>query len=192
MTAQINDDVFHRKINFSIAGIKGSGLFEPKRHKIKPSSMSTACWRGYFLSYAIEDGRLFLTRVTVGLSGSQEKAARAGKGPPLFGQHPRHDDGPMGGWVYDHLRQPIPFCGSLLLGAEFIDELYVHMGFHPGWKYRDVREVFFEHGRVTDDLDLSEKMRDLRAELSAQPLKPGLGPIRLFKWVKKCFSRDYK
>ena len=79
------------------------------------------------------------------------------------------------GWTYDGLREPIRFSGGLLLGEGFIEKLYVHMGFHPAWKYKTVREVIFEEGRVTEDLDRSREMKDLRARLTSEPLQPGLG-----------------
>jgi hypothetical protein len=61
MTTQIDDTCFHRKINFAIAGISGSGLFEPESIGIRPLSMCTACWRGYVAHYSIIEGVLVLT-----------------------------------------------------------------------------------------------------------------------------------
>ncbi len=29
----------------------------------------------------------------------------------------------------------VPFTGALLLGERFITSTYVHMGFHPAWKF---------------------------------------------------------
>lgn len=192
MTAQINDMVFYRKINFVIAGISGTGLFEPQAHGIEPDVLSTACWRGYYVQYAIEDGLLLLTRVTLGLSTPDTRAADTGKGPVLFGACPRYDEQDYG-WVYDGLRQPVEFSGGLLLGTRFVQELYIHMGFHPAWKYRDVREVLFEHGRLTSDFDRSADMEAARARLAEQPSRPDLTAdnARIMEWIEQCFSRDY-
>ncbi|HUR45352.1 MAG TPA: hypothetical protein VMZ27_05675 [Candidatus Saccharimonadales bacterium] len=192
MTAQINDEVFYRKTSYSIAGISGSGLFEPQSHAIEPVSMSSACWRGYHVEYAIEAKQLFLTRVTLGLSKKDELRAKAGHGPALFDVKPRYDEQ---GWgcVYAPLRVPILFSGGLLLGNRFIDQLYVHMGFHPAWKYRQVHEVLFERGQLTGELDRSSKMEELRLHLSAQPLQPGPQDsiAQMRDWIAKCFSLDY-
>lgn len=192
MTAQINDEVFHRKIGFNMAGISGAGLFEPKDHGFEPVAMCTACWRGYYVRYAIENGHLLLTRVTMGLSPADTAAVASGKGPQLLGRSPHYEEEAWG-WVYDGLQHPIPFTGGLLLGTEFIRDLYVHMGFHPAWKYRQVREVIFEQGRVTADVDRSEQMEELRARLATEPLRPGAseGRDRIQKWVEECFSREY-
>lgn len=192
MTAQINDKVFHRKVGYSIAGISGSGLFEPQAHGIEPMSMSTACWRGYYVEYAIEDSQLVLSQVTLGLYKGDELRAKAGHGPALFDVLPRYD-GQRWGWVYGPFHVPVSFTGGLLLADEFISELYVHMGFHPAWKYRQVREVLFEHGRMIEDFDRSSQIEELRAQLSAQLLQPALheNKVRIAEWVQQCFSRDY-
>lgn len=42
----------------------------------------------------------------------------------------------------------VPLSGGLLLGEGFIQELYVHMGFHPAWKYLHVIELIFEGGQL--------------------------------------------
>lgn len=189
MTAQINDRVFHRKIHFNIAGINGCGLFQPQAVGIQPEAMSTACWRGFYVQYAIEEDQLFLTQVTIGLPKTDAEAARAGGGPELFGRKAKYNQSEWG-WVYNDLRQPFAFSGGLLLGEGFIRQLYVHMGFHPAWKYRNVREVLFEQGRLTEDFDRSDAMEGVRAQLSEKPLEPtAVGEIE--KWVEKCFSRDY-
>jgi len=192
VTAQINDKVFHRKVAYSIAGISGSGLFEPQAHGIEPVSMSSACWRGYYVEYAIEDSQLILTQVTLGLSKGDELRAKAGYGPPLFDILPRQESQRCA-WVYGPLHVPMSFTGGLLLADGFIRELYVHMGFHPAWKYRQVREVLLEGGQLTDDFDRSAQMEDARTRFSAQPLKPDLaeGRQRMTEWIEQCFSRDY-
>ena len=191
MTAQIDDTVFHNKIGYSIAGISGTGLFEPQTYGIEPVSWSTACWRGYHVQYEIDDDRLLLTKVALGLSEAAEASAKKGEGPILFGETPVHREKDCE-WVYT-LREPVPFTGGLLLADEFIPELYVHMGFHPAWKYRRVREVILEQGVITEDFDRSAEMEDFRSQLAEQPLEPGLKDdrLRIEKWIEQCFSRNY-
>jgi|GEM_PF-5684857 len=41
MTAQINDTCFHRKIEYSLSGISGTGLFEPQSLGLKPVATSS-------------------------------------------------------------------------------------------------------------------------------------------------------
>jgi hypothetical protein len=194
MTAQINDTCFHRKIDFAVAGISGDGLFDPATIGIEPVSMSTACWRGYVAHYSICDGELFLTSLHIGLPQDDAIRARAGKGPELFGVLPIADR--FSGFLYEGFQSPISFSGGLLLAHDFIRDLYVHMGFHPAWKYKDVREVIFDAGRVTDDSDRSADMAAARAQFiddtkhsEGRFHEPTRGDIE--EWIQKCFSREY-
>lgn len=194
MTAQINDSCFHRKIDFDVAGISGSGLFDPAAIGVEPVAVCSACWRGFVTHYSILDGELNLTGLDLGLSQQDAIRARAGKGPELFGVLPKA--GGLAGFVYKGFRSPVHFTGGLLLGNDFIRELYVHMGFHPVWKYKDVREVIFDAGRVIEDIDRSSEMAVARTKIvddakcsQKRPTQPTRDDIKA--WIEKSFSRDY-
>ena len=198
MTAQINDTCFHRQISFVVSGISGAGLFDPEAHGIKPVALSSACWRGYVAHYSVIEGELFLTRFNLGLSDADTALALEGKGPELFGVRPRRERVRHSscGFLYDDFQWPIPFTGGLLLADRFIQELYVHMGFHPAWKFRQVREVIFNQGRVMEDHDRSQDMKSLRDELAAREKAAEQGapkPSRkdMMAWIERCFSRKY-
>jgi hypothetical protein len=152
MTAQINDTCFHRKINFTIVGISGRGLFEPARMGLRPAFMNTACWRGYVAHYSILDGELFLTSLEIALDDY----------PPLFGVSPT--PATYGGYLYRGFQSPVSFTGSLLLADGFIDELFETNETHPPWKYERVREVIFDGGRALEEYDRSAQMADVRAK----------------------------
>jgi len=66
MSWQINDRVFHRKIEFEVLDVLGDGLFHPSMHGYKPVSTCTNCVRGYHVRYAIEREQLVLSQVTIG------------------------------------------------------------------------------------------------------------------------------
>jgi hypothetical protein len=70
--------------------------------------------------------------------------------------------------VYQNLNISIPYTGSILLGTDFIRELYVHMGFHPAWKYNTVVELTFENGKLIRESDISEAMARLRQTMQDQ------------------------
>src|SRR5262249_23756305 len=91
MTAQISDVVVYRGRPHGIAGVNGSGLFDPREHGIRPTMISTACWRGYHCTYEVAEGCLLLTTVNLGL-GPEDQAPRGrGGGPQLFRRGPnRH------------------------------------------------------------------------------------------------------
>jgi hypothetical protein len=95
--------------------------------------------------------------------------------------------------VYKGLNLPIEFTGGILVGDEFIRELYVHMGFHPAWKFRTVFELLFEKGNVLEVGDISDKMEKLRGEMIKRPLRPKreTGDEKIGSWINSTFSLDY-
>jgi hypothetical protein len=149
MTAQIPDTVTYGHVEYALAGASG-GLFDPSEYGLQVGMINTACWRGFLCEYTIEDDELFLTAVELGIAE-----------PPaeLFGAHLRQ--GPAA--VYRPIGVRQPFTGGVLLGAGFIQELYVHMGHQPAWKYTTLLELSFDDGRLTDVHDRSELMARRRA-----------------------------
>lgn len=190
MTAQINDRVFHRKVRYSIAGVSGRGLFHPASYGIEPEMLSSACWRGFHADYEIRDSKLLMTSLTIGLAPEHALLASRGELPFAPGVVPVKDQ--FGQPTIEGLSLAIPYTGGLLLAHGFIRDLYVHMGFHPAWKYTDVRELIFEQGQVTEDHDRSQQMAELRERLAGQPLQPGTADRAvLLAWIERCFSQDY-
>jgi hypothetical protein len=190
MTAQINDLVFHRKVRYSVAGVSGSGLFDPASYGIEPQTLSTACWRGFHVDYEVRDSMLLMTSLTIGLTPKDRLVASRGELPFAPGFVPANDR--FGQPTIEGLSLAIPYTGGLLLADGFLRDLYVHMGFHPAWKYTDVRELIFEQGQVTEDHDRSQQMAELRERLMSQPLQPGISDRgEVSSWIERCFSLDY-
>ncbi|HLY73045.1 MAG TPA: hypothetical protein VKU80_02915 [Planctomycetota bacterium] len=156
---------------------------------------SSACWRGFQCTYALVEDRLRLSTLCVGLEQKAEHRAKVGKGPELGGARPQRatDRSAMGEWFYKDPAIEIPYSGGFLLGAEFIRELYVHMGFHPAWKYRRVHELLFESGRLTKAVDRSEFMSQVRERMAEKPLRPEnpVDPKEIEQWIQKMFTPDY-
>lgn len=209
MTAQFSDSFCYREKERSLAGINGTGLFDPAQQGVKAVAWSTACWRGFHCSYEVADGSLFLTQVNLGLSEEDKTAAARGEGPKLFGKVPRRytEYGHSTSWhgevktswessdfVVDGLRELVPFTGGLLLGDDFIPELYVHMGFHPAYKFRTVSELIFDGARLVEEHDRSAQMAELREMLSARSLEPGsaVTTAEIEQWIKQCFRLEYE
>ncbi len=185
MTAQMNDTCFHRKIEYSIAGISGSGLFDPADLGLKTFGFSSACWRGYVAGYTLTENQLLLTRLQLGLAPADLRRATEIFGPPAE----RSD-----GFIFQNLGRPVPYTGGLLLADGFITELYVHMGFHPAWKYQEVRELIFDQGCLIADEDRSGQMTKVREKISSkEQLRPTAkaGPEEIERWIEECFSRKY-
>ena len=193
MTAQINDTILYQNEEYALAGINGAGLFVPQELGLETAAACTACWRGYLCQYEVADGRLRLRQLSISFPRPTMNAIERGEpSPTVLGKPGRVEPGR---WycLYEDLRTEMPFSGGLLLGAGFIRELYVHMGFHPAWKYRKVCELSFDQGGLTAARDRSAEMARCREELAGQPLGPDdEQPEAVRGWIQQCFRRDYR
>jgi hypothetical protein len=200
MTAQINDIVFYRGLEYDLAGINGNGLFDPAEHGMRPVMISTGCYRGYFCAYEVVDGVLRLQDLHIRLPEDGPDASKEDQRTILFNVHPSYDPD-QHCWLYSDLSWIMPFTGGLLLGDGFVRELYTHMGFHPAWKYRRVHELIFESGRLAREMDRSEEMDRIRGEvantrsLESSDSKQGRGgpatQDEILEWIEACFNRGY-
>ena len=209
MTAQICDRIEYSDTSYNVAGVNGSGLFNPEEHGVTPMSFSTACWRGYHCDYAVANNTLRLRAVYLGLEMKDAQKAKLGKGPLLYGNVPSRykirgesvnvrtgevsHEWDSSDYRCDGLDELVPFTGGLLIGDQFIRELYVHMGFHPAYKYKTVHELVFEAGHLAKATDCSDKMAEFRAMLKDRELQPDPRTDRkeVIAWIEQCFSLDY-
>lgn len=186
MTAQVPEHVRINDTIYDLCGVRGEGLFDPAHHGIEPAAPHSACWRGYVCGYAILDGRLVLDDLELWSDPDRWRRNRQTL-DHLFGECLALDD-ERPGVDARGLAFPVPFTGGLLLGADFIEELYVHMGFHPACKYRHVLELTFENGRLLSQSDRSIEMEEIR-------LREGRGDGKRSKdvvaWINDCFRIDY-
>lgn len=195
MTAQFSDTVTYRDQPYDLAGVSGEGLFDPFDHGLAPVSWCTACWNGYVCQYEVADDRLRLDALLVCLTpvvGPGERGETVAA-PALFGRQAERIDDTFE-YAYRNLAGPVAFTGGLLLGGEFIRDLYVHMGFHPAWKYERVHELIFDAGRLTSAADRSAEMRKLRESMRDATLRPSRDADKqtTMAWIEKTFSRDYR
>ena len=187
MTSQIQDEIEYRAKRYAITAIEGVGMFDPSDHGVRPRMLSTACWRGYICTYRIEDDALLLSQVELGLPTDSQHA-----GLRLFGHEPSKNHGATmhSDAAFYELAEPIAFTGRLLLGADFVEGVYLNMGFSPAWLYHDVHEVTFTSGRLTDSTDHSTALAELRDRLGPQAARPHDGET-VRAWVDRTFSRDF-
>jgi hypothetical protein len=194
MTAQMSDRFIYRGEQYALAGVNGEGLFDPKEHGLQPVATCTACWRGFRCIYEVRDGRLLLRALQINHGVKEEEGAwgRPTDAPELWGREPTSGGEGFSFFhsVYENLDHVVSFTGGLLLARGFHSEFYVHMGFHPAWKFSEVHELMFEDGRLTEAADRSAEMAKLREGVE------GAGecedPSRLSEWIKRCFSLEYK
>lgn len=186
MTAQVSETVRLNSTNFALCGVRGEGLFNPEHHGLEPAAPHSACWRGFVCGYAVVDDHLVLERFQMWSEPVRWPHNRA-QLQGLFGPRPELDDEHP--WIdAKGLSFPVPFTGGLLLGDDFIEELYVHMGFHAAYKYRQVLELTFESGLLLSKSDRSIEMDEIR---SREGRGDGKRSKDVIAWIHDCFRIDY-
>jgi hypothetical protein len=183
MTAQINDSVRYAGEDWALAGVNGGPLFDPTEFGLEPRATSSICWRGYTCEYELRDDQLFLEPVNINLDGTP---------PVLLGREPETRRTELGCAVsYRNLQAPLPFTGGLLLARDFIRKHYVHMGFHPAWKYAEVIEAELDAGHVVRFLDCSRAMAEIRQRLAGKDRPDGASRQEVALWIERTFARRY-
>jgi hypothetical protein len=192
MTAQMSDSLTYQDRKCHIAGVNGDGLFRPEDYDLEPVATCTACWRGFVCHYALKEKTLILDGLEISLAGGG-RGAGPWQGPEINGVKPV--GGGMFDNVYNNLDLDLDFTGGMLLAEGFIWGLYVHMGFHPAWKYEEVIELIIDRGKLVEARNVSARMRELRNKLkkAKKPLRPDpLGdPNEVTEWIKSTFRLDY-
>ena len=199
MTAQIGDIYKYKKKEFTVVALSSVMLFDPKNYGMEPHASSTACWRGYWCEYAIEDDELLLkdlylynsddkypplNGVEVSLPEFKEYKCQGGK-KIIMKAH-------FGHRVYKDVNIPIPYTGKILLGDGFTREYYIHMGFQRGWAYKKLIELVFEEGILLECNDLShiaKAQREAMVQGNINPQRPDVDILS--KFVDDSFSLDY-
>jgi hypothetical protein len=185
MTAQTQDTIHYRENTYALVGVKGSPLFEPVVYGLLPRVCTTALWRGFHCLYEILDSQLYLKQLSICLDTEPSI---------LLGNAPVKSNDPQGfDAIYKELGLKISFSGGLLLAKDFIQELYVHMGFHPAWKYREVHELIFDRGDLTAEHDRTKAIADMRNRIDPKPYKrPRFEDHEsIMKWITDTFKLDY-
>ena len=204
MTAQIGDIYKYQKKKFTIVASTSTMPFNPRNFGLEPHTSSTACWRGYWCEYSIENDELLLKNLYLFNSeGKYPTFNGVDISPQEFeeyeyftltdeaikkGVRPAHH----GHRVYKDANLPIPYTGKILLGNGFMRGYYVHMGFQRGWAYKTLIELVFEEGRLTEYNDFShiaKEQRKAMKEANIDPHRPDGGNIP--KFVRDSFSLDY-
>ncbi|MGE5464879.1 MAG: hypothetical protein ACM3PS_16065 [Syntrophothermus sp.] len=185
MTAQIHDSFLFEDRKLSIAGVNGGELFHPAEHGMQPMPRITSCWRGHVCTYNIQDNHLVLHTLQVNLDQ---------QGPAINNVRPVFSTGSTFNNDYQALGLLMDFTGGLLVAEGFIQQLYVHMGFHPARKYETVLELSFSKGEVLEIRDVSRQMAELRHKRTQQSQQPGreASGQEVNVWIASTYERSYR
>lgn len=167
MTAQISDSFLYQELEYTLIGVD-KNLFSPRMLGLKPTMISTACYRGFYCTYEISDKGLFLIKLTIRTEDDVY--------PEIDNIRPHLDEVTVydhikkknrkvsisGAWVYEGLQYFIPYVGKLRLARDFIEERYVHMGFQDATSFETVIDLTFQDGMLIDFEDRSDDIQQLR------------------------------
>lgn len=191
MTAQIAEDVVVDGRTYSLVGVSGGTLFDPAEYDLAAHFMSSACWRGYVATFAIVDKQLVLSDLLVG-DGSTIGGVEIDEQTSLLGVRPTRDTSWKGpGFLFSGLNAPRQLSGGLLVGDGFIQTHYVHMGFHPAWKFERVLELLVDGGHVAEVRDVSAELAERRRAIEAGEVSDPDGDRGGTSWVERAFTLDY-
>ena len=181
VTAQIPDEFIYNGQSFSLIGLKGENLFRPEDFGIKTYFRFTACWRGYVMKYIFTDDQLFLEGMRVNA-----------KNPPNINDiEPQKAEDPFD-YYYKDLNIKTKFTGKVLLAKDFIDSMYVHMGFQRPIAYKTVIEIHVKNGDMILEKDFSKKIEEYRNQNITAGMRPQSNSTKdVEKWIKQTFSLDY-
>ncbi|MDE5802317.1 MAG: hypothetical protein K2I22_05295 [Lachnospiraceae bacterium] len=182
MTAQVGDSFIYKGDDYSIVAISEPIQFNPLDYGIKPVACCTACWNGYWCDYHISTKGIMLQNLYINSQGdyypeiNNVSPEREGKKPFLY----------MGHHLYKNLNIFMEYTGKILIGKDFINEYYIHMGYQSAWAYEVLEELVFDNGKLTKTVNHSEMAKKLRLERNQKTSDN----IPLF--VKKSFSLEMK
>lgn len=196
MTAQIDDKFHWEDHSYSVAGISEGDLFDISLLDLSPAGSCTACHRGYQAEFGVVDSKLALRNLHCSLfqegEGFVREAVPSINGVTPAAEREEHD------WFnnhYDGIDYYLEYSGGILAADGFIKDLYVHMGFHPAWKYETVLEFIFENGILQSVTDRSEKMAEIRALVFEKRDEGDSGQMPnhdvIRKFVESAFDRRY-
>jgi hypothetical protein len=183
MTGQIPDSLIYENNTYSIVGLKGEGLPSPLDYDLWPKSPNTANWRGFIMTYLIVEEHLNLHQMNVTVEDTKRK-------PPIINDvEPKVKKEGLITLTYENLKLKTQFSGKILIAKDFIDSMYVHMGFQSPISFESVIELTFNNGMLENTSDLSKLMKDYRKrKISDGKLEPS-GDIQA--WIARTFSLDY-
>ncbi|MFX0043314.1 MAG: hypothetical protein ACFE8L_10405 [Candidatus Hodarchaeota archaeon] len=111
--------------------------------------------------------------------------------PKINGIEPQEGDS-LFKYYYNNLNLKTHFTGSILLAKDFIQSMYVHMGFQRPMAFKTVVEIELKNGEIISLKDLSRQMEEQRKKdinKGAQPQSNSRKDIE--NWVKQTFSLYY-
>ena len=161
MTAQISDEITYNGEQYTLAAVSEPIKFDPHEYGFKPASASTACRRGFWYEYAVEDDVFLMKRLHIHTEDGvyPEFNGVSPVLPPAIDRDAKvvqvtTYDSIMGTATYE-ANMPMHYSGRMMVGRGFISEYFVNIGFPATLGFRELLELAFEDGILQEVSDQS-------------------------------------
>lgn len=119
-------------------------LFNPEVFGLKPKAPSTACWKGFVVTFSIESSKLYLKSLLVNTEDDVY---------PDINEVKAQADG-MSFHAYKDLNIKLNYSGTIIVGQEFNKE-FIGRAFTGPHSYSKTFELELEEGILLDSKDTS-------------------------------------
>lgn len=177
MTGQVSDVLYYKKTEYSIVGVSGGELPSPYTFGMTTYSATTACWRGFQLAFRVEDS-LILDGLWLNTKEPKDiNGQKATKSPSFFD------------YYYEDIGYFWNFTGSITIAKDFLQNMYIHMGFQEAVAFETVLKLTFKEGKLTKVTDLSKFYLEKREnkDYEREPLDP-TNKDSTKEWIKERFN----
>jgi hypothetical protein len=166
MTAQIPDTFLYKGEQYSLVALDGEKLITPQDYGMNPRMLHTACYRGFYSNYEINNDGLFLKEMTIGeVDGGWKPIQGIMPTPDKYIQGIMPTPDKYNKFSYKDLNLLTPFTGRIQLGKNFIRDFYVHGSYQKAIGFQTLLELTFAEGKLVSTQDLSSENAQKRAAL---------------------------
>ena len=193
MTAQIPDSIEISNKQHSIVASTDGQIFNLLAYlsPLKPKMLSTACYRGYIASFALDSSKSLIVR-DIKVNSPDVNALLNDAPPYCEWDYSRGENGRSYAVSYEGLNLRLPINGKVRACRDFINSMYVHGGFQHFISFNTVIDLSFEDGFLIGQKDLSEETSRLRTIINNEARRQGKDSY-LFVWAfsKKTDHPDF-
>jgi len=176
MTAQITDTFIFKDEIYSLIGITGDKLIHPSQFGMEPVILHTACYKGFYSTYELTDSSMILRKMTLRERQNNYRVIEGNK--PIIKDYIA---------TYYDLNIVVLFTGKIRLAKDFVEKLYVHMGYQKATAFETVVDISLENGKVLAINDRSEEVAEKRGQF-----KNYYESEYSKKVIEDAFSLDFK
>ena len=109
--------------------------------------MNTACYRGFYCTYDLTDRGFYLAKLTIRTDGDIYPAIHGVCGS---------SDSTHGAYVYDGLKIPISYTGTIIIGTRAIARFAEAIGLPDPYSYTKVFQIELQKGRPKSAKEIEE------------------------------------